>query len=445
MAKKTNVPLKRRRRSELNVKLIAIIAAVLFVVTIGIVSAVIGSHKKENNPSVADNQNNETTAEPTTEEETTTKVPTIEVDLMMIGDMLMHEGVVKSGLMDDGTYNFDHLYTNIAKDISSADIRIVNQETILGGSDFAYTGYPTFNSPWALGDAEVKAGFNIILHATNHTLDKGLKGVENCLSFWKTYHPDTTVLGINETEEDYENIYVYEKEGFKIAFLNYTYGTNGIPIPDSKPYIVNMLDKDKITADVTKAKQLADMVIVLPHWGTEYVYTPDSNQNYWTQLFLSLGVDVVIVHILMSLSPLEVVSDTKGHEMLVYYSLGNFVSNQDQKPRMIGGMAKMTLVKDETGCYVKNYNLTPVITQKLFGKKAITTYKLSDYTESLASGNAIRNDSGCSDFSLSYCQTLVKQILGDDYDESTSELNVSLHPDGLVKDTSATESSSSAK
>ena len=176
MAKKTNVPLKRRRRSELNVKLIAIIAAVLFVVTICIVFAVIGSHKKENNPSVADNQNNETTAEPTTEEETTTKVPTIEVDLMMIGDMLMHEGVVKSGLMDDGTYNFDHLYTNIAKDISSADIKIVNQETILGGSDFAYTGYPTFNSPWALGDAEVKAGFNIILHATNHTLDKGLKG-----------------------------------------------------------------------------------------------------------------------------------------------------------------------------------------------------------------------------------------------------------------------------
>ena len=116
MAKKTNVPLKRRRRSELNVKLIAIIAAVLFVVTIGIVFAVIGSHKKENNPSVADNQNNETTAEPTTEEETTTKVPTIEVDLMMIGDMLMHEGVVKSGLMDDGTYNFDHLYTKIAKE-----------------------------------------------------------------------------------------------------------------------------------------------------------------------------------------------------------------------------------------------------------------------------------------------------------------------------------------
>ena len=267
----------------------------------------------------------------------------------------------------------------------------------------------------------------------------------NYINLWLDYRPITTVLGINETEEDYENIYVYEKEGFKIAFLNYTYGTNGIPIPDSKPYIVNMLDKDKITADVTKAKQLADMVIVLPHWGTEYVYTPDSNQNYWTQLFLSLGVDVVIGTHPHVLEPVEVVSDTKGHEMLVYYSLGNFVSNQDQKPRMIGGMAKMTLVKDETGCYVKNYNLTPVITQKLFGQKAITTYKLSDYTESLASGNAIRNDSGCSDFSLSYCQTLVKQILGDDYDESTSELNVSLHPDGLVKDTSATESSSSAK
>ncbi len=424
-------------------KLIAIIIAAVLVVAIGIACVVIGGHKNNDTPTVADNTE-ETTAEPVTEEETTTKDPTVEVNLMMIGDMLMHEGVVKSGLLDDGTYNFDHLFSKITTDISCADIRIVNQETILGGSDFAYTGYPTFNSPWALGDAEVNAGFNIILHATNHTLDKGLKGVENCLSFWQTYHPETPVLGINETEEDYNNIYVYEKEGFKIAFLNYTYGTNGIPLPDSKPYIVNMLDKDKITTDVTKAKELADMVIVLPHWGTEYVYTPDSNQNYWTQLFLSLGVDVVIGAHPHVLEPVEVVSDNKGHEMLVYYSLGNFVSNQDQKPRMIGGMAKMTLVKDATGCYVKNYNLTPVVTQKLFGQKAITTYKLSDYTDSLASTNGIRSNDGCSDFSLSYCQTLIKQILGDNYDEDTCELNVSLHPDGLVKDTSATESSSSA-
>lgn len=450
MGKKQNISLDRsrrrrrkRRRSRWNVKLIAVLVIALVVITGGIVLAVSGISKHSDSSNTARN-NGETTAETVTEEETTTKVPTVEVDLMMIGDMLMHEGVTKSGIMDDGSLNYDHLFANIEDDISAADVKIVNQETILGGSEFTYSGYPTFNSPWELGDAEVKAGFNIILHATNHTLDKGLKGVENCLYFWKNYHPETTVLGINETEEDYENIYVYEKEGFKIAFLNYTYGTNGIPIPDSKPYIVNMLDKDKITQDVTKAKQLADMVIVLPHWGTEYVYTPDSNQNYWTQLFLSLGVDVVIGTHPHVLEPVEVVSDDNGHEMLVYYSLGNFVSNQDQKPRMIGGMAKMTLVKDETGCYVKSYNLTPVITHKLFGQKAIATYKICDYTESLASGNAIRRDSGCSDFSLSYCQTLIKQILGDNYDESTGELNVSLHPDGLVKSTASTTAESSS-
>ena len=276
------------------------------------------------------------------------------------------------------------------------------------------------------------------------------KRCANFLSFTNKYSESNLndyLLTINNADANKNSIMlslIYEKKNGELnTDKNYRSCLNN-KILTSDKFNSYSTDKDKITADVTKAKQLADMVIVLPHWGTEYVYTPDSNQNYWTQLFLSLGVDVVIGTHPHVLEPVEVVSDTKGHEMLVYYSLGNFVSNQDQKPRMIGGMAKMTLVKDETGCYVKNYNLTPVITQKLFGKKAITTYKLSDYTESLASGNAIRNDSGCSDFSLSYCQTLVKQILGDDYDESTSELNVSLHPNGLVKDTSATESSSSA-
>ena len=174
-----------------------------------------------------------------------------------------------------------------------------------------------------------------------------------------------------------------------------------------------MLDKDKITADVTKAKQLADMVIVLPHWGTEYVYTPDSNQNYWTQLFLSLGVDVVIGTHPHVLEPVEVVSDTKGHEMLVYYSLGNFVSNQDHSPRMLGAMAKVTMVKDDSGAYVKSYSVVPLVTQKLFGKGQITTYKLSDYTQTLASQNAIRRDENGADFSLSFCQNLAQQVFGD--------------------------------
>ena len=366
--------------------------------------------------------------ESTTVEETTTTPPDVTVDIMMIGDILAHEGVYNSGLQADGTYNFDHLFKNIKSDISAADIRIVNQETILGGVELGLSGYPCFNSPYEIGVAEAKAGFNVILHATNHTLDKGLTGVENCLNFWKTNYPEMAVLGINETEEDYNDIYVYNKDGFKIAILNYTYGTNGIAIPASKPYIVNMLDVDKITQDVTKAKEIADMVVVCPHWGTEYVYEPDSNQKYWTNLFLKLGVDVVIGAHPHVMEPVETLTRDDGHQMVVYYSLGNFVSNQDKMPRMLGGMAKVTLVKNGTdnSCYVKQYSYTPIVTQKLFGTSLITSYKLSDYNDTLASENAIRKDSGNSEFSLSYCQELCKLVFGDSYDESSKMVYVKL-------------------
>lgn len=353
-----------------------------------------------------------TQAEPTTQEPTTAAPKKIKVDLMMIGDMLVHEGVYKSGLQDDGTYNFDHLFQHILPEIKAADISIVNQETILGGTELGLSGYPTFNSPYELADAISSAGFNIALHATNHTIDKGLRGVNNCIAYWKNF-PDVKVLGINENEEQYNSIYVYQKEDFKISILNYTYGTNGIPIPKDNPYVVNLLDEDKIRQDVTKAKEISDLVIVCPHWGTEYVYTPDSWQVKWTNLFLELGVDVVLGSHPHVIEPVEVKTREDGHQMLVYYSLGNFVSNQDRSPRMLGAMAKVSMIKDDSGAYVKSYSVVPLVTQKLFGKGLITTYKLSDYTQALASQNAIRRDENGADFSLEFCQSLSQQVFGD--------------------------------
>ncbi len=425
MTNKTNVRRRRRRRRNSSMPTLIAILVISIVCLVGLsISLSACSKGKE---ASSDNVSIEET-ESTTVEETTTTPPDVTVDIMMIGDILAHEGVYNSGLQADGTYNFDHLFKNIKSDISAADIRIVNQETILGGVELGLSGYPCFNSPYEIGVAEAKAGFNVILHATNHTLDKGLTGVENCLNFWKTNYPEMAVLGINETEEDYNDIYVYNKDGFKIAILNYTYGTNGIAIPASKPYIVNMLDVDKITQDVTKAKEIADMVVVCPHWGTEYVYEPDSNQKYWTNLFLKLGVDVVIGAHPHVMEPVETLTRDDGHQMVVYYSLGNFVSNQDKMPRMLGGMAKVTLVKSGTdnSCYIKQYSYTPIVTQKLFGTSLITSYKLSDYNDTLASENAIRKDSGNSEFSLSYCQELCKLVFGDSYDESSKMVYVKL-------------------
>ena len=204
------------------------------------------------------------------------------------------------------------------------------------------------------------------------------------MAYWKNF-PNVKVLGINENEEQYNSIYVYEKEDFKIAILNYTYGTNGIPIPKDNPYVVNLLDEDKIRQDVAKAKEISDLVIVCPHWGTEYVYEPDSWQKKWTNLFLELGVDVVLGAHPHVIEPVEVKTREDGHQMLVYYSLGNFVSNQDRSPRMLGAMAKVSMIKDDSGAYVNSYSVVPLVTQKLFGK----------------------------DFSLKFCQDLSQQVFGD--------------------------------
>ena len=344
----------------------------------------------------------------------------VDINIMMIGDVLVHKPIYKSGIQSDGSLNYDHLFKNIQDDINASDIKIVNQETILGGMDMGFSSYPCFNSPQEIGDAEVKAGFNTILHATNHALDKGLSGIENTLNFWHTKYPNINVLGINETKEDADKIYVYQQDGFKIAILNYTFSTNGIPLPKKKPYAVNMLSVDRVTKDIKKAKEVADMVVVCPHWGTEYTYTPDSLQKKYTELFSTLGVDLVIGTHPHVLEPVEVIKNSEGHNMLVYYSLGNFVSCQTEMPRMIGGMAEITLEQDEdnNNSYIKNYSLTPLITQE----GEYTTYKLKDYNDTLAKTNLIRHDSGCSSFNMNYINNLCKEILGDDYDENNYEL-----------------------
>lgn len=162
----------------------------------------------------------------------------VNIDLVMVGDILAHEGVYNSGFYPDGTINYDHIFANVKEDLHAADIAIVNQEVVLGGMELGLSGYPCFNSPTELGDALVDAGFNVILHATNHALDKGITGIDNTLAFWKENYPDLPILGIHDenfTDYETQDIYVFEKDGLRIAILNYTYGTNGIPIPQSRP------------------------------------------------------------------------------------------------------------------------------------------------------------------------------------------------------------------
>lgn len=319
----------------------------------------------------------------------TSEAPTLassKVTLVAVGDNLIHNTLIDAGQNKDGTLDYSSFYENIKNDISSADIAVINQETILGGSEFEYKGYPCFNSPWEIGTAAIDAGFDIFTCATNHAMDVGFAGIEQECKFFDS-HPEVVHVGSNDTEEDYNAITYYTKNDIKFAILNYTYGTNGIPLPKDKPWAVNMMDKDKITSDVNTAKENADVVIVFPHWGTENSTSVSSYQEEYTKLFSDLGVDIVIGSHPHVLQPVEwVENETTGKKMLVYYSLGNFISHQTSLNQLCGGMAKITIEKNNGEISITSAKLTPVVSwyRSTSGAYNFSVYKLSDYTDELA-------------------------------------------------------------
>ncbi|MCR5775065.1 MAG: CapA family protein, partial [Lachnospiraceae bacterium] len=324
------------------------------------------------------------------------------VTLVMIGDVLMHDKVIRSGLRANGSYNYDHLFENVRGKIEAADLAIVNQETILGGEELKITGYPSFNSPYELGDAEVKAGFDVVLHGTNHALDRFSKGVENCLDHWEKEHPEVEVLGIHDSAEDQRELCIKEINGIKLAILNYTYDTNGIQMPKEKPYLVDYLSEKKVRADIARAEKEADITIVCPHWGTEYSLEVSKEQEKWTEIFLESGVDLCIGTHPHVIEPVEVIRDDKGHEMTVYYSLGNFVNatsgtGKGVMNRMVGGMAEVTIRRLQNGeVKVTEHETEPVVCH--LGEEKVSVYFLKDYTAGLADRNRIREQDP--DFSL---------------------------------------------
>lgn len=373
----------------------------------------------ENTQVLSENEfsDNNTTTEQLPEIKEPTESEVVEppsIQIVMVGDMLMHGRVMESGLKEDGTYNFDHLFVNVKDTIENADLALVNQETILGGTQLGLSGYPSFNSPYELGDSLVDAGFDIILHATNHTLDKGKTGVQNCMNFWDTNYPEITYLGINKSQEEQDtDIYIYEQDGIKIAILNYTYGTNGIPTPSDMPYIVNYLDEEKVIFDLKLAEENANFTIVCPHWGTEYVLTATDSQKKWANIFMENGADLVIGTHPHVIEPIEMLTDENGNEMLVYYSIGNFVNGTSgtgdgTTNRMVGGIADITISLDENGeAYIEKYDVIPIVCH-IDDKTEYTVYYLSDYTEELAKKNHIVSQDPA--FSLETCTNLTDKV-----------------------------------
>ena len=328
----------------------------------------------------------------------TYEIPSSKLTFTAVGDTIAHRQIYNYALdHENGTYDF--LYANVSNKITESDLSAVVQETpfaddttmsledISDKRDMVYSEYPVFASPTGLARAQEAAGFDIIACATNHMLDQEIEGIDRTYS---AYSDDTSVIGIlPSTKKDEAPYTIIDKNGISIALFDYTYGTNNIPVPTGYSNCINILsDEEKIKAELKEARLKADALIVFVHWGEEYKSDITDYQKKWTDIFYESGVNVVIGSHPHVLAPYELIQREGGQQMLVYYSLGNFVSGQNEIERILGGMATFTINKtvtqDGMTITLTDYELEPIVTHQ--EKEGIyTAYFLRDYTDSLAS------------------------------------------------------------
>lgn len=260
------------------------------------------------------------------------------ISLIMAGDNLINDKLYNAAKKDDGSYDFKSMYSYIKDIVKNYDLAYYNQETILGGSEIGVSSYPAFNSPYEVGDATIDTGFNLVSLATNHTLDRGEKAIINSLNYWNN-KSNVLTSGSYLSNDDRNKVNIKEVNNITYTMLNYTYGTNGIKVPEGKEYLVNIWPctgnnpdndtkyqeyKEVVKDDILRVRDKVDLLIVAMHFGVEYTHVPTNYQIDMAEFLSSLGVDIIIgthPHVIM---PITYINDT-----LVIYSLGNFLSAQD--------------------------------------------------------------------------------------------------------------------
>jgi len=277
----------------------------------------------------------------------------------------MHTPLVYSSQTAEDQWDFKPLFEPVRPWIEGAGLAIADLETTLTGDEYPWAGYPSFNTPPVFA-RDVKAiGFDAVVNANNHALDYveyGLKQTADNLDGYGLPH-----TGTNRTPEEREQILVLDvAPGLKMALLSYTYGTNGIPLP--QPWSVNMLDEERIRTDVARARQLpgVDLVGVALHFGQEYAREPDAEQERWVQLTLEAGADIIFgdhVHVLQRIE-IRQVRDQFGRDLkrAVIFSLGNFISNQVGLYREEGVMFVVDVKKEKDLTTVEQVSFVPTIT-----------------------------------------------------------------------------------
>lgn len=318
------------------------------------------------------------------------------ISFIAAGDNLAHEAVFTYAktLADkhgyDKEYYFDPMYEGIKDTVKTFDIAMINQESQIR-TDVSPEGYPRFASPSELGQAVINAGFNVIVSANNHMLDKGDAGLLNTLSYWQS--KPVVHVGIDKSSDDGMNIAVLEKDGFKTAILAYTAVINNAStaVKESKYAKYTYYSDEIAEKQIKEAEKIADFVIVSMHWGDEDEFEPDSSQKKTAKKLADWGADAIIGHHPHVVQPIEWI-ETENGKTLCVYSLGNFLSTMLYARNMVGMMVSFDIVTNEGDPYITNVKAIPTVThyspapdgKGLEHRGDVSVYLLEDYTDKMA-------------------------------------------------------------
>lgn len=371
---------KRRKRRKPNYPRI-----IIFLIILGIIIwriSFIFSNKSDKNSSSDLNVDNGNTSETVAFEDTT-------IHLTAIGDIMCHGPNYKAAYnASTNSYDFSPFFKNISNYTSKADLTIGNLETTFAGEARGYSGYPTFNSPSELGQAIKDIGVDVLGTANNHCMDKGYSGLSSTLDTLDEI--GFSHMGTSRSVDEQNTILVKDVNGINIAFLAFTYGTNGISIPSDKSYSVNLIDRDLILKQLESAKRLnVDMICVNMHWGVEYQTSPNSEQKELADFLFKNGVDIIFgshPHVLQSMEKRTVtLDDGTTKDCFVIYSLGNFISNQSDVNTQDTIILNLQVTKSgkEGKISIDSFDYIPVYCYNK-GSGAKNRYELIDLKKSIS-------------------------------------------------------------
>lgn len=305
--------------------------------------------------------------------------------MSVIGDIMCHNSQYKDAYKN-GKYDFSYVFDDIKPYIENADIAIGNLETTFAGNEKGYSSYPNFNTPEALAEDLRELGIDVLSTANNHSLDTGYKGIESTIDYLDAAGVSHT--GTYKSIEKQNEILYKDVNGLKIAFLAYTYGTNGIDLPNGKEYCINLIDKDLIKRQLDLAKQeKPDIICVNMHWGEEYQVRPNDEQLDLERFLFENGVDIILGSHPHVLQPMEVkeftMPDGTKKNVFTIYSLGNFVSGQDKKNTKNSIILNMNIIKEgeSGGLRFENINYVPIYT---YTSPKYKNYKVLDLQKAIA-------------------------------------------------------------